>query len=157
VRGINADVVIADEDPTRVRNRANYQRLEAQSAALLERAIRVMKAATFEDCERLELRCANWGDEKDLVRSFIEASIDPDNWELVQFGEPWIEERGEQPRCWTEAKPDSLNDCWPQEKLAIYDFVTENVTPENRHLVKLLNPEELYAIKAKRRPKIVQG
>jgi hypothetical protein len=144
------------EDPSRVRNRANHERLERISAALLERAIGVMKTATQEDFERLRIRCANWHGEKDAVIAFLHSNVDPDNWELVRFAEPWIEEKGPQYWPFVPAIRDSPNDTWPTEKWELWNFVNANVSEANRHLVKLLNPEDLSARKEKSRAKVIR-
>lgn len=157
MRGIVADTAseIVAEDPTRIRNRANYSRLEKISADLLQRAIAIMKDATQEDCERLQLRCYDWHEEKDAVVAYLHANVDPDNWELVRFDEPRILEKGPQYNPFVPAQADSPNDSWPGEKWDLWRFVNANISEANRHLVKLLNPEDIKHAKEARKPKVV--
>ncbi len=180
MKGLQSETTseIVAEDPTQLRNRANRQRLNKISEDLLAQAIGVFKKMTPAQARAFRMRCLQWfggklreGDEwgdksgrviaefegeKNLVRYWLNVYVNPDNWELVQFGEPRFVERGEQPREFVEAPPDSPGDTWPEEKRALYDFVTQHVCPENRHLVKLLNYEDLLAIKSKRIPRIVK-
>lgn len=172
------DYAIVAEDPAKLRNKANYERLNKISEDLLARAIGIFKTMTPLQAREFRMRNLRWnggtlrdGDEwgdrtgkiiaefegeKPTVLAWLDGNVNIDNWELVQLGEPSFTEKGEQPRAFVPAEPDSESDTWPEEKRALYDFVTDNVCPENRHLVKLLNYEDLRAIKENRRPKIIR-
>jgi hypothetical protein len=172
VRGISPIPLasIVADDPTQARNKANYQRLNKISEDLLAEAIGIFKTMTPLQARNFRMRCLRWhggelreddktiasfASERDMVMAYLETSVNPDNWELVRFGEPSFREKGEQPREFVPAIADSPNDTWPDEKRALFDYVTSAVSPENRHLVQLLNPEELNARKEKRRAKVV--
>lgn len=166
------------EDPNQVRNKSNYQRLNKISEDLLAKAIGIFKTMTPLQARNFRMRNLRWhggtlrendewGDktgrviaefdgEKNLIQHWLNVHCNPDNWELVQIGEPSFTEKGEQPREFVEAIADSEGDTWPDEKRALYVFVTANVSPENRHLVKLLNYGDLREIKDKRQPKVIR-
>lgn len=178
MRGLLSDTTAAviAEDPTQIRNRANRQRLNKISEDLLAQAIGVFKTMTPAQARAYRMRCLQWhggelreGDEwgdktgkviaefegeKKLVRYWLNVNVNEDNWELVRFLEPRFVEKGEQPREFVPAEPDSSSDTWPDEKRKLYDFVTQHVSPENRHLVQLLNYEDIRERKAKRRARL---
>jgi hypothetical protein len=133
------------EDSAQEKNKLNRQRLHELSEKLLVRAIWTMENVTQKDCEEFVQRCALWKREKAWVANYITHEVTADNWELVRMQkEPQILDGYEAMAYHYEpSEPDSPGDKWPAEKEALYKFIMKNISARNRHMIQLLDPEDI--------------